>query len=377
MSLCRLCQKRDANSKEHVIPSALGGVLQLKDVLCVECNGKCGSGIDAELIRSFDVVRMLLDITGDRGQKASVEGHDPKLGPVILDSGGKPRAKKQKPKLISENTDGSKTYRVASIKEARQFLDAERRKNPETPLVVRDASVSSEFAEMIHLPLSFGGDDFYRSCVKTVLTFLIHCGIEWDDSNAWRYVAGDKSKELHVRALMAHSTPLWIPSDRLGPLHHSILIQGLSSANCIRAEVRFFGGVTVAVELDAAFVNDFQVGYAVDPLTGAQENVRSWPQTLDSPPHRIDEETIAATGNVMRQVLKMAYERQTARATEEIVERGLRKAFAGLKEGDPIPPGALSDLAEHVAVDFALHVTRTDWEDSAPELAEQLNRKKS
>src|ERR1700722_1917487 len=73
---CRMCRTREGNSKEHVFPSALGGRWVVSGVLCKPCNEVCGSGVDAELIKGFHDLRVMLGVEGDRGQTASVEKLD-------------------------------------------------------------------------------------------------------------------------------------------------------------------------------------------------------------------------------------------------------------------------------------------------------------
>ncbi|MDI3285984.1 HNH endonuclease [Polyangium sp. 15x6] len=380
MSICKLCKKQDAMSLEHVIPSALGGTLQVKGILCTKCNSESGRGIDAELIKAFDFARMLLDIRGDRGQAANVRGQDPKLGGLILESGGKPRPMDHAPQLLSENADGSKTYRVASPAAARRFVEAQRRKNPGANYRVNEAWTTSSFSDMVNVNFSIGGEDFYRSCVKSILSLLIVRGVTDSqilDAGAWRYVAGASGDESGVHTCLAPAQPLWSPSERLGKMYHAITVHGDSSTRDVRAEVRFFGGISVGVEIRGAACTDCRFGYAVDPMTGEEQDHDTWSGALAAPPRYITDEVIESTRQAVTAIVKTGLERQNQQLLHDITDRAMAKAFAGLEEGAPIPAEVLDRLAEEVALDFTRHLMRTDWKEPAPDLVEELNRRKS
>jgi hypothetical protein len=78
MALCRICTTRDANSGEHVVLSALGGRIVVRDLLCKPCNEELGHTIDAGIAEQFEGIRALLAIRGDRRQVASVEATNEK-----------------------------------------------------------------------------------------------------------------------------------------------------------------------------------------------------------------------------------------------------------------------------------------------------------
>lgn len=69
MKVCRLCRARDADSKEHVFPSALGERWAVLGVLCKPCNDRCGSGIDAELVSGFRDLRSCSGSRATEGKK--------------------------------------------------------------------------------------------------------------------------------------------------------------------------------------------------------------------------------------------------------------------------------------------------------------------
>jgi hypothetical protein len=67
--LCRGCgvALTSANDSEaHIIPSALGGRLKPKGIICQTCNGLLGRIADNALIKSFGDWPTLMDIPRDR-----------------------------------------------------------------------------------------------------------------------------------------------------------------------------------------------------------------------------------------------------------------------------------------------------------------------
>ena len=62
---CYVCEKNEADSDEHIIPNAIGGVLRAK-ILCKDCNSKFGDSCDAELAKQCLFFSNLVNHSRDR-----------------------------------------------------------------------------------------------------------------------------------------------------------------------------------------------------------------------------------------------------------------------------------------------------------------------
>lgn len=68
---CNTSLQNTNNSKEHIIPNALGGMLKSKDVLCKDCNSSLSRNIDNKLYEFFKFVDCMLGIKKDRKNKST------------------------------------------------------------------------------------------------------------------------------------------------------------------------------------------------------------------------------------------------------------------------------------------------------------------
>jgi hypothetical protein len=68
---CALCASTLNNknqSKEHIIPNAIGGRRKTKTFICNSCNNKQGETADAELARQLNWLALTLGISRERGE---------------------------------------------------------------------------------------------------------------------------------------------------------------------------------------------------------------------------------------------------------------------------------------------------------------------
>ncbi|MEJ6790953.1 HNH endonuclease [Brevundimonas sp. BR2-1] len=64
------------DSKAHIIPSALGGRLKPKGILCKVANSKLGDQIDQPMIAGMEAIMTLLNGSRDRGENPAIEVED-------------------------------------------------------------------------------------------------------------------------------------------------------------------------------------------------------------------------------------------------------------------------------------------------------------
>jgi hypothetical protein len=83
MPTCYVCQTAitpDNFSDEHIIPNAIGGRLQSKDLLCRDCNSKFGSDCDRELVEQLSIVTSFLQVKKHRGEINPIKGGETASG---------------------------------------------------------------------------------------------------------------------------------------------------------------------------------------------------------------------------------------------------------------------------------------------------------
>jgi hypothetical protein len=192
MFKCYLCQQdlipQKTESKEHIIPNALGGRLLSKKLLCIHCNSTLGSSIDADLANQFNSIAAMLNIIRDDGTPkafdAQMEGGGEKYK---IEPGGKPRLLKPE---IERDTSTIK-IKADSVEQIKTILEREQKRGRYLNLnlnidniinkikeYIEDGKLSTE--RYLNEPLTFdmqpGGVGFWRAICKIATNFYIFSG---------------------------------------------------------------------------------------------------------------------------------------------------------------------------------------------------------
>jgi hypothetical protein len=290
MGLCRLCTRSEANSEEHVILSALGGRLVVRDLLCKPCNEKLGQTIDAGTAERFEIFRALLGIVGDRGQTASVMGANEKGEKFIIDNGELARRAPGAP-VVEHDDDGSFRASHNSLEEGRAYVESLQRKNRGRKVVVTGATNTIEFPGRLKFNLDFGGTDFLRSSTRSVLALLAKREVEPPGNafaGAWRYVGGEELSECGVRATLPTKESGWPAPAALGTVSHRIAVRADVTRGLVLADVRYFGEFGALVEIACEVPRSFAVAYGIDPISGESTSVDDWEGQIEGQNEDVD-----------------------------------------------------------------------------------------
>ncbi|WP_081864492.1 HNH endonuclease [Chondromyces apiculatus] len=286
MFICRCCTENPADSLEHLFPSAIGGRRKIRDVLCAHCNNGHGATIDAHLANALKGPRMLLNITGDRGQTATVRAESTSMGKVDLTPGAVPQPVPGRPVIIDEK-DGRQTIRFGSEKEVRAYLKAQERKGNKVRVI--DARIHSVFPSMAEFNVELGGEEYFRAATKTALTLMAWKGLAGGigEAELWKYVAGGSLSE-RVSTNVTYAKKPWPLPTTFERLAHQVTVQR-EAGGTLRVDVRYFGDLAVAIE---ASVDDpgpaWRIGYAMDPFTGKEVQTNYVSTALEGVPPRTE-----------------------------------------------------------------------------------------
>jgi hypothetical protein len=282
---CRLCGTAEADSEEHVIPSAIGGRLVALGVLCTPCNGRLGSTVDAAFAKQFEAVRMMLGVEGDRGQSVSLRAADVTGREVFLDPGMQLRAAPNPPVILREDEDGYEA-RFDSVEQARAFAESVQRKNPGRKVEVTSVTETIVFPRKINLPLQIGGPAVVRSAVKSTLSLLAARGVAGSPevlARAWSYVRGAlEESEAGVAVHHAAAPSPWTPAS-LGTVSHRIAARSNVARGFVEADVRYFGEIGFVIRIACAIPDAFSLAYGVDPISGAEATSDDWTGAVGIP----------------------------------------------------------------------------------------------
>jgi hypothetical protein len=370
---CRLCRTRDANSREHVFPSAIGGRWSARGVLCKPCNERCGSGIDAALNRSFVDMVIVLGIEGDHGS-TRVEKVDDQGRRLIVEPGMVPRLAEGPPQIASE--DGvHQTVTVTSERSAQALIASHARKG--RTFTVNSASVRTSYPGRVPMEVAFQGEDAFRSSCKTVLTFIATTGKEGAADalrGAWTYVGGAERTVGGVDIAFAAS-PGPVPGTALGlgSVSHRVAVRS-NGSGFIEADVRFFGEFGICARIATPdLTHPFCIGYGIDPLTRRHERFDHWTGAIEVPGAAPAANVEAAMKRAIFAAAQVGEERNNDRARRDLIERAVHEAFAEVPEGAMVTEEAHRKFASHVAERVTRMMFRIDSVAPAPDLVEPLN----
>jgi hypothetical protein len=367
--LCRLCRTAEADSEEHVIPSAIGGRLVALGVLCTGCNGHLGSTVDAAFAKQFEVLRMMLGIEGDRGQSVSIRAADVTGRDVFLDPGMQLRAAPNPPAILREDEQGYEA-RFDSLEQARAFAESVQRKNPARKVEVTSVTESIVFPGPINLALEIGGPAVLRSAVKSTLSLLAARGVAGPPevlARAWSYVGGAlEEKEAGVAVHHAAAPSPWTPAS-LGTVSHRIAARSNVARGFVEADVRYFGEIGFVIRIACAIPDAISIAYGVDPLSGADADSDDWAGAIGIPFAADSTQIYRSVERAFVAICARAAERETQGLSREITERAVRRALETYPNVEPRDLFNLL-LRRLIAEDIARVKLRHESSSVAPEL---------
>ena len=183
--LCALCQTlltRDNNTREHIIPNALGGRKKIRHFICKRCNDKTGEKWDSEITTQLQPLCTMLNIVRQRGDNRSLSVETVSGRKLTLNPDGSLTIASPD---IDVRTDNGKTHvaiQARSMDELEGMLIGMAKKKKFSELnvneVMEQASLTQDYPhEPIHIPFSFGGQLAGRSIVKTCLALAYEAGL--------------------------------------------------------------------------------------------------------------------------------------------------------------------------------------------------------
>jgi hypothetical protein len=338
MNQCALCAKLltpETDSREHLIPNAVGGRRKVAGFICEACNSETGKTWDKELAVQLNPISLLLGISRERGHPPAQEFEIIGGGSIVHESDGSLSL----PKPIFEKTqdkDGAIRISITGrdLAETKRMLEGVKGKHPQVDVdaTMKGATQQSEYLKgLVKISLMFGGGIAGRSIVKTALALAVSAGIPADACTT------------AIEYLRNHATPsIWefyyagdlITNRPAGVALHCVAIH--ASGGRLVGYVEYFGFRRMWVLLsDHYSAPDIQVSYAIDPVLGIELNLEFAPIPL-AWHHSSFEEISGPTTTALTAILAPAV--QAAKDRE--LNRVLRQAWDRACEQTHLPPGA-------------------------------------
>jgi hypothetical protein len=334
---CALCKKdidESSDSREHIIPNALGGRSVVRGFICRDCNSGAGCNWDSKLEAQLRSLALLFGVKRqDRKDTKPIVVQTVSGAKYWLNSDG------------TMNPAGS-PYREVQKSEGRQIqisarstADAKRKlaevcaKYPQVNFDDAWATARSGSArlnEPLKLTLDFGGELAGRSIVKSALCLAFSAGLTAQHTEAHAYL-----REEAVEAPFGyyHTRDLVLNRPSQVPLH----CVGVSSRNAdgqLLGYVEYFGFRRMIVRLVGHYEGpEIHSVYSIDPTTGQKQNL-----DVELRLSRAEVESCFAyeclpegsQETIMRDLMPLALKRSFDRERDRVIERAWREAMTAL-----------------------------------------------
>jgi hypothetical protein len=248
---CILCAAEitdENDSREHVIPNAIGGRKQARGLLCKPCNETTGDSWDAELARQLQPLSSFFGIKRQRGALPTQ---------IVTAVSGNQYARRPDGQLtlarpvyeeIKTDTETRIAIRARTPKEARQLLNRGQAQYPQLDVDALAAQVEYSYGyldEIFKIEMNFGGVKSGRSIVKSCVALAVHSGIKATDcDNAVEYLTNPQGFPcfgyFHERDLIRN---------RPNEVFHCVAVSGDNQSGLLIGYADYFGVYRVVVAM--------------------------------------------------------------------------------------------------------------------------------
>ncbi|BDM65098.1 hypothetical protein NFHSH190041_25500 [Shewanella sp. NFH-SH190041] len=175
---CALCGQlitQDNDTKEHIIPNAIGGRKKVTGFICNTCNNKSGDTWENELAKQLNPLSLFFRISRERGNAPRQKFGMTDGNEIVLEHDGSMALPKPQ---YSENIVDGKVHisiQARTVQEAKGMLKGVARKYPNANVdsFLDNPQIKSTYSPgMMEFNLSFGGHDAGRSIVKSALAVI-------------------------------------------------------------------------------------------------------------------------------------------------------------------------------------------------------------
>ena len=272
--ICECAITKENDSREHVIPGAIGGRKVVTGFICRACNSRTGTAWDAVLSEQLHGIGLLFNISRQRGSVPSMRVTTAMCEPLIFQPGNRLLIPPGQENV--RNPDGSISIRMndITVERIRKRLDGlkERyqKRFPKGRFTREDITHENIWIESpIDLKLEIGGADFDKSLVKSALALACSIDIGIDDAMmAVNYLRDNRAGQDGRVCQVCYTHDL--VRDRPGGLPlHCVFVVGDPNTRTLLAYVEVYGMVRRIICLSDRYEGGSKaVSYAINPITG-------------------------------------------------------------------------------------------------------------
>ena len=257
------------DSKEHILPNAIGGRRAVTRFICKGCNAKAGSEWDRALADQFKPICILLNIDRQRGSVPSLRVQTTGGDTLQLHADGRVTA--PHPTVTKTRTGNQVSIRITarSMAEFKRTLRNMAKKYPqiEVDKALQNARMTRTFNRDPWMIRIDARADAERSIIKSLVAMAAYHGIELESlEHAHQYLLSDGPPCFgwlnDVDVVVNRPPKLFF---------HGVFIKGDPETQQLLGYVEYFGHQRFAACLSSTYNGDpIDCGYAIDPVTGRE-----------------------------------------------------------------------------------------------------------
>ncbi|HYF31485.1 MAG TPA: HNH endonuclease [Chitinophagaceae bacterium] len=355
MQYCYNCEAGltdDNRSEEHIIQNALGGRVKSGELLCNKCNPELGIAVDAAFVRQFDALTALLSLRRERNKDYIIKNVKSKTGDAYhLKDGRKPVP--VKPTI--EIKDKSVYVSARDKRELLHILKRLKEKHPGLDIENAEEKFQSQeyyMQEPVTIPMTIGGDDYFRGATKIAINAYLHFGGERRHIiGALRYMLGVEQEQI-VRWFY----PELSTEDTENEVSHTIYIKGCPATRTLQAFIMLFSCYGVLVKLSDVYDGaDVELTYCYDVIQQRRIEKNIQPD-LNVPsvgePNLADHNMREVVLERMRRLMRIVDQLQAKKTVSELAEKAVRSVLSKYPKGTPITEEMFEEIANTAATKY-------------------------
>jgi hypothetical protein len=355
---CALCDIEitpDNDSKEHIIPEAIGGRRQVRGFLCKKCNSAAGHNWDAAAADQLNFLCLHFAIKRQRGTVPAGDLETQSGEAVRIHSDGHLSLPNRRPVVTESSSTTEINARTHTKNEAEKLLRGMKRRFPKLDVneAMRNVVEQRKYLrEPVLAELQFGGAQSGRSIVKSALALAASSGIESQACEKATSCLRNEDENPCFGYFYSRDLVTNRPLDRV---FHCVAIKGDPSSRRLIGYVELFGIYRMVVCLSDHFMgSDVVSEYAIDPNSGRELD-------LGVDLSLSEEEFRSASSNNENYAAKMveAFQRamaigqaiSLAREQRTVIERAVKECCArlGLSAGQTLTSEGAAALSKCIA----------------------------
>lgn len=269
-ALCEIVITQDNDTKEHIIPNAIGGKKKVKGFICRNCNNQSGNTWDSMLAAQLSPFSLLFDIKRERGEVKPNTFTTTKGEKITLLANGAMTLGSQS--FRQTPIEGGGTHfsgKAQTMSQAMKILKKLKKKHPDLDIDSISASLKEKSIyceDEIVFDIPFGGHETGRSLVKSAVAWAFKSGISLEDCDQAIYYLKNPNAEkcfgdFYKSDLVKNRTK--------GAPIHCVSVKGCSETKRLIAYIEYFGIYRIIILLGSKYQGkDIISTYGINPMTG-------------------------------------------------------------------------------------------------------------